>query len=112
MYNWGEIHQPEAVNSVGSIWLMISGERSRPDVVTDTALELQLWMMLSECPDPKSQTWQRDKTWLEKDLVVERNANSLDVGSKAHSAGNRASNKFIACLIDSLIFQKIEVAMR
>lgn len=61
MYNWGEIHQPEAVNSVGSIWLRINGKRNRTDTVTDIVLELRTWMVFSQCPDLESQTWQRKR---------------------------------------------------
>lgn len=52
MNTLGEIHQPEAINSVGSIWLRTNEERSRTEVV----LKLRLWMMVSWYPDLISQT--------------------------------------------------------
>lgn len=107
-YTCEEMHDLNSGSEIESIWVKIKGERNKKDVVVGVYYR------------PPSQTEDLDDAFLEqmtklserRDLVVMGDFNYPDICWTSNSARNARSNKFLTCLADNFIAQKVREPTR
>ncbi|XP_065438446.1 uncharacterized protein LOC135981058 [Chrysemys picta bellii] len=108
VHTWTEVEMDIGDGSVESLWVRLKGAKNKGDV------------MLGVYYRPPNQVEEVDEAFFKQltksskaqDLVVMGDFNYTDICWENNTAGHRLSNKFLDCIGDNFLFQKVEKATR
>ncbi|XP_065440587.1 mitoferrin-1 isoform X1 [Chrysemys picta bellii] len=108
VHTWTEVEMDIGDGSVESLWVRLKGVKNKGDV------------MLGVYYRPPNQVEEVDEAFFKQltksskaqDLVVMGDFNYPDICWENNTVGHRLSNKFLDCIADNFLFQKVEKATR
>ncbi|XP_050797305.1 uncharacterized protein LOC127045326 [Gopherus flavomarginatus] len=106
VHTWTEVEMDIGDGSVESLWVRLKGVKNTGDVVLGVYYR------------PPNQVEEVDEAFFKQltksskaqDLVVMGDFNYPDICWENNTAGHRLSNKFLDCIADNFLFQKVEKA--